>query len=156
LNVRSRASVLPNAKSWDSFNVRGGEIHTNAVKQKLNKSPLIALKPANPSAWRLNRKNAGNPNYSGKPTLDDVAARLAQLGLAFGYGLVQSPYNTRQVIGFELAQYLAIPQEIRAFLPSFVETKQATPRASSQDRHAICSAISRAIGVLCGAKANST
>ena len=102
----------------------GGELNTNAVKQKLAKSPLLTLKPANQPIWRLNQKNAGNPNYSGKPTLDDVAARLAQLGLAFGYGLVQSPHNSRQVIGFELAQYLAIPQEIRAFLPSFVEEKQ--------------------------------
>ena len=105
----------------------GGEIITNAVKQKLGKSPLIASKPtANPSIWRSNKKNAGNPNYTGKPTLDDVAARLAQLGLAFGSGAVESSYGNRQVIGFELAQYLAIPQEIREFLPSFVEEKPAT------------------------------
>jgi hypothetical protein len=98
----------------------GGEIAVGALKGILQRDQAIGLPPRpKSSAWGYispNAQPAGNPRYSGKPTLEDAAARLLLLGLAFSREIAAP--TTSQVIHWELGRFLVIPKEIRAFLPA--------------------------------------
>ena len=98
----------------------GGEIGTNVLENALGKSNHFAP-PKKQNPWSFSRTD-GDPNYKGKPKFEDATARLALIGLAFAR---EPRESTRQTVTFEPGRYLVIPQEIRAFLPSFVEEKQS-------------------------------
>jgi hypothetical protein len=99
----------------------GGEVATSVLENALKKSKHIAP-PVKQPAWSF-KQTTGNPNYKSKPKLEDAAAHLALIGLAFA----REPREaSKQNVTFELGRYLVIPQEIRAFLPSFVEEKSTT------------------------------
>ncbi len=97
----------------------GGEAATTVLENAVKKSKHIAPPPKR-NPWDY-RPKAGNPYYKGKPTVEDVAAHLALIGLAFAR---EPRESSKQMVTFELGRYIVIPQEIRAFLPSFVEEKQ--------------------------------
>jgi hypothetical protein len=98
-----------------------GEVATSVLETTLKKSALLAPTRQKKSVWDF-RKPAGDPNYTGKPTLEDAAARLALLGLAFA----REPREPlKQTVNFELGRYLVIPQDIRAFLPAFGQIQNA-------------------------------
>jgi len=103
----------------------GGEIATSVLENSLKKSKAFAPTAKKQTLWSY-RQAGGDPNYKGKPKLDDAAAHLALIGLAFAREVIQGSYGSKQVIGWELGRYLVIPPEIRALLPSFVEDKPAT------------------------------
>jgi Helicase conserved C-terminal domain len=95
----------------------GGEISSSALKRALEKTKAVSPTPRGKNRWGMTSYDPyqGNPNYSGKPALEDVAARLALLGLAFSR---QVAAGYKQTLGWELGRYLVIPEEIRAFLPA--------------------------------------
>jgi hypothetical protein len=96
----------------------GGEVATSVLENTVKQSTNIAPPPKR-NPWDYGRKS-GNPNYIGKPILDDVAAHLALIGLA----LAREPReSSKQMVGFELGRYLVIPQEIIPLLPVFGEAK---------------------------------
>lgn len=105
----------------------GGEVASGALKRVLEKTQVIAATPQRKDRWGMPdpHASAGNPNYSGKPTLEDAVARLTLLGLVFSREIAAP---NKQVLGWELGRYLVIPPEIRAFLPQPApEQTQATP-----------------------------
>ena len=96
----------------------GGEVATSVLENAVKKSKNIAPPPQlNP--WDYGRIS-GDAYYQGKPTLDDVAAHLALIGLAFAR---EPRESSKQMVGFELGRYLVVPQEIILLLPSFGEDK---------------------------------
>ncbi len=101
----------------------GGEVATGALEKSLKKSRTVAP-PRKRDPWRMYEPAKGDPKYRGKPTLEDAAAHLALIGLAFAREVAGASYG-KQVIGWELGRYLVIPEEIRALLPAFAEPKQA-------------------------------
>ncbi len=99
-----------------------GKVATSALQKALKKSRNVAP-PRKRDLWRMYEPIKGDPKYRGKPTLDDAAAHLALIGLAFARDVADPSYN-KQVIGWELGRYLVIPQEIRGLLPTFGDQKR--------------------------------
>ncbi len=102
----------------------GGEVATSALEKTLKKSRSLAA-PRKRDPWQMYEPIKGDPKYRGKPTLEDAAAHLALIGLAFAREVAGASYG-KQVIGWELGRYLVIPEEIRGVLPSFAESGQTS------------------------------
>lgn len=101
----------------------GGQASTSVLRSIVKKSPTIAPSP-NRNERQTYQATQGDPNYRGQPRLEDVAARLALMGLAFARELIGPSYN-KQVIAWELGRYLVIPSEIAARLPSWADEASA-------------------------------
>lgn len=103
----------------------GGEVFSGALKQILVQEKIIA-----PTPEKKNRYGSydlepyvGNPSYTGKPALEDVAARLFKLGLVFARGILP---GMRQMIGLQGGKALVIPSEILSHLPPVAPTAHET------------------------------
>ncbi len=94
----------------------GGSAATGGLKELALKAGIVTLPPQNKDRWGniLPPARQGNPRYHGKPTLDDAAARLALLGLAFS----ADKGSPNRSVGWELGARLIVPREIRSLLPA--------------------------------------
>ncbi|MBI5877962.1 MAG: helicase-associated domain-containing protein [Chloroflexi bacterium] len=80
---------------------------------------LLARKLVKPSERRDNYSQElkpGNPDYAGKPALEDAVAHLTALGIVFSRG-VAAAGGYRTVLGWDLGIELIIPDEVRPHLP---------------------------------------
>ena len=79
-----------------------------------SQSQIVTLPPQRSDRWGnvLEAPSQGNPRYHGKPTLEDAAARLALLGLAYSTDRL----NPQHAAGWDLGSRLVIPRD--SFVPS--------------------------------------
>ena len=103
----------------------GGQAAVGALKSFLQKNPLLAHPAPRKNQWGLiePEPEEGHARYTGKPTLQDAAARLLTLGLVCSREVA---HPSRQTIGWDLGRYLVIPKEIRGMLPAPPTEKAAT------------------------------
>lgn len=125
--ARALAQLKPAERTVLAYIQRtGGEVFLQALKQVLLKDKVVAPTPdvkGRYSSYVL-EPYIGNPAYTGKPALEDVAARLFKLGLVYAHGVVS---GTRQVIGLEGGKSLVIPSEILTQLPPVETVEESIP-----------------------------
>lgn len=124
--ARALAQLKPAERTvLDYIQRAGGEVFAEALKQVLLQAKVVAPTPEKKGRYSyLFEPYIGNPSYTGKPALEDVAARLFKLGLVFGHGVV---FGNRQVIGLEGGKSLVIPSEIFAHLPPVQAAEESIP-----------------------------
>ncbi len=108
----------------------GGEVAVGALDPILARQQLVTTPRRAENPWE-HKPRVGDPNYGGKPALEDVAARLLLLGLVFSRE-VDDPNSYRQVMAWDMGHFLVIPKEIRPYLPRVAD--EPLPKASDPPR----------------------
>jgi hypothetical protein len=89
----------------------GGTVWSDALKRILLNERRLKPTPKNKEYyWQAYE---GDPDYTGTPALEDVAARLMRLGLLFSRGPAEP---TRTVLNRDMGRELVIPDAVRAVL----------------------------------------
>jgi len=96
----------------------GGESYTPALKSRMLREELVKPTPTGKRSWAGGfyvSRYEGTPNYRGKPSFEDLIARLTKRGLV----LSRAPLPDRKLIGWTPGQFIFIPRPIRPRLPEF-------------------------------------